>query len=141
MADERVGHVSRTALVALLVLHAVAFGLLFLMLSTIGHAFVDHYKAIGFASTPRFDLINQMADFASRYAIASVVVVAIDALIVRWILKHRVRWLSAYSHAYLAAVVFAMFITVTWMINPIAARAKNGGGGAAPANPVVASTN
>ena len=139
MDHEPASVVSRTGLISLLVLHAVAIGLVFLMVSTIGNAFVDHYKVIGFASTPRFEVIRQLADFVSRYAIVFVAVVGVDVLIARWIAKHRARWLSAYSHACLAAIALTMFIAVTWMINPIVAHARNAGGGAAQGDPAVAS--
>lgn len=123
--------------VTILAVHAIAIGLLFLLIAVVGHAFVDHYKAIGIASTPRFDFINRASDFLSRYSVVFIAVVIVDALIIRWIAKKPARWLSAYSHACLASVVLAMFIAFTWMINPMVWNVPNPAG--APANQAVAS--
>ncbi len=105
--------------IIILVVHAVALGLLFLLLVFVGHSFADHYKAIGIASTPRFDAVNGVADFLSKYSIALVAVLIADAFVIRWLARKPGRWISAYSHTCLTAVVVAMFIAFTWMINPM----------------------
>jgi hypothetical protein len=126
-----------TGPIAILVVHAMALGLLFLLLAVVGHAFVDHYKAIGIGSTPRFEMVSRIADFLSRSSIAFFAVVITDALIIRWIAKKPARWLSAYSHTYLASIVFVMFIAITWMIHPMVWNAPKAG--AVQVNQAVAS--
>ncbi len=123
--------------IAIFTVHAVALGLLFLLLVFVGDAFVEHYKVIGVGSTPRFDTVNSVADFLAKYSIAVVAVVIADAVIIRWLARKPARWLSAYSHAYLAAIVFAMFISFTSMINPMVWNAPNPA--VVPANQAIAS--
>lgn len=122
---------------AILAVHAMALGLLFLLVVFVGHSFVDHYAAIGLASTPRFDAVQAVADFFAKYSIAVVVVMIVDVVIIRRLARMPARWLSAYSHTYLAAIVFVMFIAFTWMINPMVWKAPNPV--VAPANQVAAS--
>jgi hypothetical protein len=126
-----------TGPIAILLVHAMALGLLFLLIVVVGHAFYDHYKATGIPSTPRFDMVNRAADFLARYSAAYFVVLAVDALLIRGIMKKPARWLTTYSHVCLGTIVVAMFIAITWMINPMAINAAKGG--VAPANQAVAS--
>ncbi|MCC7337155.1 MAG: hypothetical protein IT422_18850 [Pirellulaceae bacterium] len=111
--------------IAILAVHAMALGLLYLLIVFVGHSFVDHYAAIGVGSTPRFDAVKSVADFFAKYSMAVVAVVIVDAVIIRRLARMPARCLSAYSHTYLAAIVFVMFISFTWMINPMVWNAPN----------------
>ncbi len=122
----------------ILMLHTVTLGMLFLLVVFIGHAFTDHYTAIGIGSTPRFDAVHSLSDFLSRYSISFVAVVVADALMIRWLASKPARWLSVYSHAWLTGIVLAMFIAFTWMISPMVWHAANPA--LAPANQIAANS-
>ena len=129
MKEDKAINIRSTGLIAIITVHAMALGLLFLLVVFVGHSFVDHYTAIGVASTPRFDAVKSVADFLAKYSIAVIAAMIADALIIRRLAAKSARWLSAYSHTFLAGIVLAMFIAFTWMISPMVWH---------PPNPVVA---
>lgn len=104
---------------AILAVHVMALGLLFLLLVFLGAAFVDHYKVIGIASTPLFEIVTGVSMFLTKYAVIFFAVVLVDALAIAWIAMAGVRWLSAYSHTFMATISFAMFLAFSWMVNPM----------------------
>ena len=59
-------------LIAIIGVHVVAIGLLFLLVVFVGDSFVNHYKAIAVASTPRFDAMQSVANFLAKYSIVVV---------------------------------------------------------------------
>ena len=104
----------------MLLAHAVAFGLLYALLVFIGWAFHDHYNAVGYALTPRFLTIHHLGQLVSAYTVPVLTIVGLNLLIVFRLACKRPRLATAYSHSILMLVGFLAFVSLVWMINPMA---------------------
>jgi hypothetical protein len=105
--------------ICLATIHLLVFGALYLILVQIFYSFEDHYKLIGYQSTPRFSQITSWSNHIAAYTPIVLAALALDLIIVWRLARRSSRWTSFYSHSILLLMGFIGFLWVAWMITPM----------------------
>lgn len=107
-------------IVSLVTVHLLALAMLYLVVEQIAYAFDDHYKLVGFAATERFSSVLQVSHYVAGYTWLVLCIVAADVYVVYRLARSGSRWTSAYSHTALLSIGFLAFLSIAWMIHPMA---------------------
>jgi len=74
---------------------------------------------MGCLTHPIFTRIETISNQFVQYALISTALIFADALIIVMITKNVPRWLSAYSNAVHASLAIMIFLSFSWMMNPL----------------------
>ena len=101
-------------------IHLLAFGALYLTVVQLCWAAQDHYSAYGIADTEEFSRLRTVSNYVAGYTPFIVILIFAETLFVARCIRKRKLWASAYSHAVVFLIGFAMFVSIAWMIHPMA---------------------
>lgn len=116
--DHRRG--SWIGVVSLSVIHLLAFGALYLTVVQLFWAAQDHYASIGLQTTTEFNRLATVSNVVAGFTPLVVVLIFAEVVFMARTARKGKRWASAYSHAVVFAIGFAMFVSTAWIVHPMA---------------------
>ncbi|KAA5546929.1 hypothetical protein FYK55_00445 [Roseiconus nitratireducens] len=110
-------HGSWAGTISLVIVHTIAFAMLYLVVVQINWAFRDYFNLVGTNPTSRFQSASLVADYTAAYTPVVLMILAIHLVIVFRLSRGANRWASAYSHGVLLCMGFAGFICVSCAVH------------------------
>jgi hypothetical protein len=101
-------------------IHLLAFGALYLTVVQLCWVAQDHYATYDIADTVEFSRLRTVSNYVAGYTPFIVILIFAETLFVARCIRKRKTWASAYSHAVVFMIGFAMFVSTAWMIHPMA---------------------
>ena len=106
--------------VCLSVIHLLAFGALYLMVVQLFWVAEDYYASVGLQTTTEFNRLAVVSNLVVGFTPFVVLVIIAEVAFMARSARKGKRWASAYSHAVVFAIGFAMFVSTAWIILPMA---------------------
>lgn len=122
------------AVAGIVAIHLLAFGGLYLTLVQLSWVVQDHYAAVGMADTAEFSSLRSISGSVASYTFLFVGLMFVETFVAARSTRRRRSWASAYSHAVIFSIGFAMFVSFAWIIHPMGRSVQN----LAVANPALA---
>ncbi|MCO8124892.1 hypothetical protein NHH03_24355 [Stieleria sp. TO1_6] len=106
-----------TSTLSLVALHALAFGMLYLIIVQMNGAFRDFFLLVGIPPTQRFEFASSISDYVAAYTPLVLLALAIHLFIVFRLSRSVPSWVSTYSHAVLLCMGCAGFLWTAWAVH------------------------
>jgi hypothetical protein len=105
--------------ISLVMVHLIAFGMMYLSVVQMNWAFRDFFNLVGTKPTPRFQSAATVADLTAAHTPIVLTILAIHLTIIFRLSRRTHRWASAYSHGMLLCMGFAGFFSVSCAVHTI----------------------
>lgn len=102
---------------ALVVVHLLGFGMLYLVVVQMNWAFRDFFNLVGMQTTSRFQRASMISDMTAGYTPIVLAVLACHLVIVFRLSRSAHRWTSAYSHGALMAMGLIASLWTGWAVH------------------------